>query len=218
MRLNSVLLVALLGTVAAQGPVIKIEQSTRLSRDYRSVIIAWKTASVLLLAFWSMFRHCNLSMLLLATCKSRLMTGFRSQGQGVLSALLVSRIFMDVKVEPLLDGMFDVPQVATFLIAGPDGYIAQFIGQGLAIDGIYQGRGEGNFFVSFLEGQVYRYPNGIQSRQSVDLGLTDVFGDCPYDEAAGATLRIKLQPAISADEFDAMSHKSWVSSNLRSTG
>ncbi|KAF4706820.1 hypothetical protein FOZ62_028055 [Perkinsus olseni] len=96
---------------------------------------------------------------------------------------------MDVKVEPLLDGMFDVPQVATFLIAGPDGYIAQFIGQGLAIDGIYQGRGEGNFFVSFLEGQVYRYPNGIQSRQSVDLGLTDVFGDCPYDEAAGATLR-----------------------------
>ncbi|KAF4670403.1 hypothetical protein FOZ61_000097 [Perkinsus olseni] len=220
MMFISLFLAALLGITTGQGTVVEIEQSRLPLRNnsqekiLRSSLGTLKHVQTLQLvgvgANSRNFRH--LSSLAVTADGSQILA---VNDDGMCSPLSpVASLFIDVKIKPISGGVFDVLGATTFPMRDPEGNIIPFNAQGLAVEGIYQGRGIGNFFVSSLaDGKVYRYsrrmtiqtilgrlrvelplmtfrfPNGIQSRQSVDLGLTDVFGDCRYDEGPEAILR-----------------------------
>ncbi|KAF4695759.1 hypothetical protein FOZ63_018060 [Perkinsus olseni] len=183
---TSVFLAVLLGIATGQGTVVEIEQSNLPLRNNSQEKILRSSLGTL--------RHVQTLQLVGVGVNGR---NFR-----YLSSLAVTAdgsemlavnddgLFIDIKIKPISGGVFEVLGATTFPMRDPQGKIIPFGAQGLAVEGIYQGRGIGNFFVSSLaDKQVYRFPNGIKSRQSVDLGLTDVFGDCRHDEGPEAILR-----------------------------
>ncbi|KAF4707337.1 hypothetical protein FOZ63_010316 [Perkinsus olseni] len=176
----------LLGITTGQGTVVEIEQSRLPLRNNSQEKILRSSLGTL--------KHVQTLQLV--------GVGANSRNFGLLSSLAVTAdgsqmlavngngLFIDVKIKLISGGVFDVLGATTFPMRDPEGNIIPFNAHGLAVEGIYQGRGIGNFFVSSLaDKQVYRFPNGIQSRQSVDLGLTDMLGDCRYDEGPEAILR-----------------------------
>ncbi|KAF4689527.1 hypothetical protein FOZ60_001580 [Perkinsus olseni] len=186
MMFISLFLAALLGITTGQGTVVEIEQSRLPLRNNSQEKILRSSLGTL--------KHVQTLQLV--------GVGANSRNFGLLSSLAVTAdgsqmlavngngLFIDVKIKLISGGVFDVLGATTFPMRDPEGNIIPFNAHGLAVEGIYQGRGIGNFFVSSLaDKQVYRFPNGIQSRQSVDLGLTDMLGDCRYDEGPEAILR-----------------------------
>ncbi|KAF4704020.1 hypothetical protein FOZ63_032537, partial [Perkinsus olseni] len=110
-------------------------------------------------------------------------------------------INMELEVRSSLErtsrGRFDVSEATIYPMRDPQGQIMIFkddfldIAASLTIDGTYRGRGRGDLIVSFVEdrGTLLRYPDGVRSRASTQLNISDFLRECGDGPEAITKLR-----------------------------
>ncbi|KAF4715134.1 hypothetical protein FOZ63_034352 [Perkinsus olseni] len=66
--------------------------------------------------------------------------------------------------------------------------------EGLAVEGTYEGGGAGDLIVSYEKPRiVLKFPDGVESRQSQDMEISEIFRECPSDRAPEAILSVQCE-------------------------
>ncbi|KAF4751376.1 hypothetical protein FOZ62_001727, partial [Perkinsus olseni] len=174
MYFNSVLLAVLLGTVAGQGTVIRIHQqrlpfsNRRPDDDIHSRLGTLRHIQTLELDD----ADNGDDFLWLTSIIAK------EDGTGLL-AVSDDGSFAVMDLSPSANEGFDVAAVTMYPISDPEGGIEEYPADGLTVNGPYRGGGRGDLIVSGTDDRgVLRFPDGIQSQQSVDLNFKVIFPEC----------------------------------------
>ncbi|KAF4708092.1 hypothetical protein FOZ62_030983 [Perkinsus olseni] len=126
-----------------------------------------------------------------------------SQNGSEILTISDSGIFAAMNLSSTVGDEYNVTEAMIYPMRDPQGQIIPFDSdpgdaEGLTINGSYEGGGRGQLYVSYEKvHRVLEFPNGTESRASVNLNVSYLFSECPRRRGLEAIL--KQRPTAGID-------------------
>ncbi|KAF4735729.1 hypothetical protein FOZ63_005473 [Perkinsus olseni] len=121
-----------------------------------------------------------------------------SQNGSEILTISDSGIFAAMNLSSTVGDEYNVTEAMIYPMRDPQGQIIPFDSdpgdaEGLTINGSYEGCGRGQLYVSYEKvHRVLEFPNGTESRASVNLNVSHLFSECPRRRGLEAILKQRI--------------------------